>query len=44
MSKDNQPDNRKARKKKNIGKLPLVPEAQRDNKNSKKQAEVNNDD
>ena len=37
MSKDTQPDNRRARKKKNIGKLPLAPEAQRDNKNVKKQ-------
>ena len=44
MSKDNQPDNRKARKKKNIGKLPLVSEAQRDNQNTKRQVDKTKDD
>lgn len=39
MSRDNQPDNRKARKKKNIGKLPLDSEAQRDNQNTKMQVD-----
>jgi hypothetical protein len=43
MSKDNEPDNRRARKKKNIGKLPPTPEAQRSNSNSKKQTDDNND-
>jgi hypothetical protein len=44
MSKDNQPDNRRARKKKNIGKLPPDTEALRDNKNTKAQVQAHNND
>lgn len=42
MAKDHQPDNRKARKKKNIGKLPPVPEAQNTEKNTKGYPEGDN--
>ena len=44
MSKDSQPDNRRARKKKNLGKLPPLSQAQRDSSNLKEQVEVKNED
>ena len=42
MSKEKQPDVRKARKKKNMGKLPMVPEAQNTDRNTKNEFEQNN--
>jgi hypothetical protein len=43
MSKDKSPDNRKARKKKNIGKIPPTLEDPSINRNVEKQANVNTD-
>ncbi|MFL0194800.1 hypothetical protein ACJDU8_04315 [Clostridium sp. WILCCON 0269] len=38
MPKDSQPDNKKARKKKSKGQIPITEEAQNHNKNTKKQS------
>lgn len=43
MTKDSQPDNKKARKEKANGQTPITRENQNHNKNSKKQSIRNND-
>lgn len=43
MSKDSQPDNKKARKEKANGNTPITEENKNQNKNSKKQSIKNND-
>lgn len=43
MPKDSQPDNKKARKEKCNGQMPITRENQNQNKNAKKQSNKNND-
>lgn len=43
MTKDSQPDNKKARKEKSNGQTPLTREAQNHNSNAKKQSIPRND-
>ena len=43
MPKDSQPDNKKARKEKSNGDIPITAENQNHNKNAKKQSIKNND-
>jgi hypothetical protein len=43
MPKDSQPDNKKARKEKSRGQIPLTRENQNQNPNSKKHSVKNND-
>jgi len=43
MTKDSQPDNKKARKEKSNGQTPITRENQNQNRNAKKQSNKNND-
>ncbi|MFT8889464.1 MAG: hypothetical protein ABF904_11685 [Ethanoligenens sp.] len=43
MPKDSQPDNKKARKEKSRGQIPITRENQNQNRNAKKQSTANND-
>jgi hypothetical protein len=43
MTKDSQPDNKRARKEKSNGQIPITAEAQNHNPNAKKQSVKNND-
>lgn len=43
MSKDSQPDNKKARREKSKGQTPITREAENHNRNAKKQSIENND-
>lgn len=43
MTKDSQPDNKRARKEKSKGQTPITEEAKNHNRNAKKQSIKNND-